>query len=79
MKVASEIDTAKYLFSELEEGCTYRESLDGPVYMKIQPIEDKYGGKWNAVGVENGNIDYTFEDSYIYYVDGTFVEGYKKG
>ena len=79
MKIINEVEANTYLFSELEEGCTYRETIDGPIYMKVQPVKDQYNAVWNCVGIENGERDYTFEDADVYLVDGTFVEGYKKG
>lgn len=80
MKMATEIDNITIPFSGLASGETYREELDGTVYMKLQtPIEGKYGDKYNTVAVETGELEYIFEDAKVLPVDGTFVEGYKKG
>ena len=48
--------------------------------MKLQtPIEGEYGHKYNTVNVETGGLEYTFDNADVFPVDGTFVEGYKKG
>lgn len=80
MKIATEIDSITIPFSNLAKGETYREELHGTVYMKLQtPIEGEYGHKYNTVNVETGGLEYTFDNADIFPVDGTFVEGYKKG
>lgn len=67
-------------FSDLAESEPYREELSGTVYMKLQtPIVGKYGDKYNAVAIVTGELEYTFEDADVFPVNGTFVEGYKKG
>lgn len=80
MKMATEISSITIPFSNLAKGETYREELNGTVYMKLQtPIEGKYGDKYNAVNIETGELEYIFEDTDVLPVDGTFVEGYKEG
>lgn len=80
MKMAIEIDSITIPFSNLAKGETYREELYGPVYMKLQtPINGEYGHKYNTVNVETGGLEYTFDNAYVFPVDGTFIEGYKKG
>lgn len=81
MKMATEIDSNTIPFSDLAEGEAYREELGGTVYMKLQaPIEDNYGHiMYNAVTVGLGCLYFTFDNADIFPVDGTFVEGYKKG
>lgn len=80
MKMATEIESSTISFSDLIESGTYREELNGIVYMKLQtPIKGIYGNTYNAVDIEKGNLVYTFEDADVFPVDGTFVEGYKKG
>ena len=80
MKIATEIDSITIPFSNLAKGETYREELHGTVYMKLQtPIEGEYGHKYNTVNVETGGLEHTFDNADIFPVDGTFVEGYKKG
>ena len=67
-------------FSDLAESEPYREELDGTVYMKLQtPIVGKYGDKYNAVAIATGELEYTFENTDVFPVNGTFVEGYKEG
>ena len=67
-------------FSDLVKGEAYREELGGTVYMKLQtPIKDNHGNKYNAVTVCQGCLDFTLENAKVFPVDGTFVEGYKKG
>lgn len=79
MKMATEIESPTIPFSDLIGSGTYREELNGMVYMKLQtPIKGIYG-TYNAVEIEEGNLVYTFEDADVFPVDGTFVEGYKKG
>lgn len=78
MKMAIEISSITIPFSDLAKGETYREEFNGTVYMKLQtPIEGKYGDKYNAVNVETGELEYTFNNADVFPVDGTFVEGYK--
>ena len=80
MKMATEISSITIPFSNLAEGEAYREELGGTVYMKLQtPIEDNYGNTYNAVTVGLGCLDFTFNNAEVLPVDGTFVEGYKKG
>lgn len=80
MKMTVEIYSTTILFSDLAESEPYREELGGTVYMKLQtPIVGKYGDKYNAVAIATGELEYTFEDAAVFPVDGTFVEGYKKG
>ena len=40
MKVINEIEKATFIFSDLTEGCLYRENKDGPVFMKVSLIND---------------------------------------
>lgn len=80
MKMATEINNITVPFSDLVESGTYREKLNGTVYMKLQtPIVSKYGDIYNAVAIATGELEYTFKDTDVFPVDGTFVEGYKKG
>ena len=80
MKMEVETYSTTILFSDLAESETYRENLDdGTVYMKLStPIENKHNSRYNAVDIETGELNFTFEDSEVFPVNGTFVEGYKK-
>lgn len=80
MKMVTEVNNITVPFSDLAESETYREEPNGIVYMKLFGlIEGQYGDEYNAVDIQHGNLVYTFEDADVFPVDGTFVEGYKKG
>ena len=80
MKMATEVNNITVPFSDLVESGTYREEPNGTVYMKLfAAAEERYGSKYNAIDIENAQLIYTFEDADVFPVDGTFVEGYKKG
>ena len=80
MKMATEVNNITVPFFDLVESETYREEPNGTVYMKLfAAIEERYGNKYNAIDIQHGNLVYTFEDAEVFPVDGTFVEGYKKG
>lgn len=80
MKMEVEANNITIPFSDLAESETYREESNGIVYMKLfGPIEERYGGKYNAIDIKHANLVYTFEDADVFPVNGTFVEGYKKG
>lgn len=80
MKMVVETNNITIPFSDLAESETYREEQNGIVYMKLfGPVEERYGSKYNAIDIKHANLVYTFEDADVFPVDGTFVEGYKKG
>ena len=78
MKVINEIEKATFIFSDLADGCLYRENRDGPVFMKVSLIKDRVGATWNAINVEDGSHDCTSENEAIFPVNGVFVENYNE-
>lgn len=78
MKVINEIEKATFIFSDLAQGCLYRENRDGPVFMKVSLIKDRVGATWNAINVEDGSHDHTFENEAVFPVNGVFVENYNE-
>ena len=80
MKMATEVNNITVPFSDLAESETYREEPNGTIYMKLSAaVEERYGSKYNAIDIEHANLFYTFENTDVFPVNGTFVEGYQKG
>ena len=78
MKIV-EYKTITCSFTFLELGGLFRRSLGGDIYLKILPISDKHGVIWNCVNLVANQIGFTFENTDVFPVNGTFVEGYKEG
>lgn len=78
MRVINENKQATFIFSDLTDGCLYREHQDGPIFMKVSLIRDRVGVSWNAVNVEDGSHDHTFSNEAVFPVNGVFVENYKE-
>ena len=43
MRVINENKQATFIFSDLADGCLYREHQDGPIFMKVSLIRDRVG------------------------------------
>ena len=76
MKIV-EYETATRSFTFLKRGDLYRESLGGTIYLKIFPVTDRHGNNWNCVNLASNQLDFTFEDTDVFPVEGTLVENYK--
>lgn len=73
-----EYETITCSFGSLKEGDRYRESLGGAIYLKIFPADNRTYS-YNCVNLATNQLDFSFNDVDVFPVNGTFVEGYKKG
>lgn len=73
-----EHETITRNFGSLKEGDLYRECLGGAIYLKIFPVDNRTYS-YNCVNLTTNQLDFSFNDADVFPVNGTFVEGYKKG
>ena len=75
MKIV-EYETITRSFDSLKAGDFYRESPGGDIYLKIFPADNRTYS-CNCVNLTANQLDFSFEDTDVFPVNGAFVENYK--